>query len=81
MMIKVTTKERYDEICYNYLHQKFHVASDCEIQVEDISTFRIRVLVRDVPLEINNNMLKELFQNFGNVSRVSYMRKKYTNNK
>ena len=37
MMIKVTSKERYDEICYSYLHQKFLVASGCEIQVMDLS--------------------------------------------
>ena len=31
MMIKATSKERYDEICYSHLHQKFRVASSCEI--------------------------------------------------
>ena len=54
---------------------------DHVIQVEDISTYRTRVLVKSVPLEIDNEMLKDLFGKFGNVSRVSYMRKNYNNNK
>ena len=81
LMIKVTTKEKYNEICYNFSHRKIPVAADHVIQVEDISTFRIRVLVRDVPLEVNNDTLKELLEKFGEVSKISYMRKKYKCNK
>ena len=76
IMIKVTSKEKYNEICYNFLNKKIMVTADHVIQVEDISIYRTRVLVRDVPLENNNDMLKDMFQIFGNVSRIIYMRKK-----
>ena len=51
------------------------------IQVEDILTYRLRVLVRDVPFEVKNEWLKDLLENYGEVSKIDYMRRRHKHGK
>ena len=54
LMIKFTTEERYNDIIDNFTYRNITIAPGTVIQVEDISTFKQRVLVRDVPFEVTN---------------------------
>ena len=78
---KFTTEERYNFIVDNFTYRNITIAPGTVIQVEDISTFKQRVLVRDVPFEVTNDVLKALMEDYGEVIEIKYMRKKHKNGK
>ena len=81
IMIKVTNASKYNFICDNKLDKHFTVAPGHVIQVEDLSSYRVRVILDFVPFEITNESLTKLLENYGEVGRVDYIRKRYRNNK
>ena len=81
LMIKVTNAARYNYICDNLLGSKFTVAPGHVIQVEDLSSYRVRVLFNFVPFELTNECLRKLLEDYGEVGRVDYMRKNFRNDR
>ena len=79
LMIKVTNATRYNYICDNLLDRKFTVAPGHVIQVEDLSSYRVRVLFNFVPFELTNECLRKLLEDYGEVGRFDYMRKSFRN--
>ena len=69
-MIKVSTFERYNEICENYVGQLIPIDENIEIRIEDVSTYKNRVHMKFVPFELGNNGLKILLENFGKVENI-----------
>ena len=70
LMIKFTTDERYNFIVDNFTYRNITIAPGTVVQVEDISTYRQRVLVRDVPFEVTNDVLKALMEDYGEVTKI-----------
>ena len=79
IMIKVTNASKYNFICDNLLDKHFTVAPGHVIQVEDLSSYRTRVMLDFVPFEISNESLCKLLEDYGGVGRVDFIRKRYRN--
>ena len=79
IMIKVTKSAKYNFICDNLLDKHFTVAPGHVIQIEDLSSYRVRVVLDFVPFELTNECLFNLLENYGEVGRVDYIRKTYRN--
>ena len=81
IMIKVTNSAKYNFICDNLLDQHFTVAPGHVIQIEDLSSYRVRVILDFVPFELTNESLFKLLENYGEVGRVDFIRKRYRNDR
>ena len=69
-MLKVTTEEKYQYICENFTQSEIVVEPGDEIEVSDISSYRTRVKVNDVPFELDDNTLKVILNHYGKVEKV-----------
>ena len=79
IMIKVTNAAKYNFICDYLLDKHFTVAPGHVVQVEDLSSYLTRVMLDFVPFELTNESLCKLLENYGEVGRVDFIRKKYRN--
>lgn len=70
LIVKLNSSERYDEICEVYCGIEIAVTEDIKIKVEDLSTYRSYVTVRNVPFEMSDYMLTDIFSKYGNVNYV-----------
>ena len=64
-LLKLNTEEKYQEICDNFTASNIIVAPGVVIEVNDISAYRTRIVVRDIPFELNENIIKQVFGQFG----------------
>ena len=64
LMIKVSTAAKYKYICDNLIGEKFTVASGHVIQIEDLSSYRVRVILSGVPFELTNDSVSKLLSNY-----------------
>ena len=81
-IFKVTSKERYDDICLRFTGRDILLEHDLTIRVDDISTPGTMVELMRVPLNLTNDQLKILLSKFGNVNKCqSYFHRfgKYSN--
>ena len=69
-ILKVDNEERYRLICENFTEMQLTVEPGVMIEVTDISSYRIRVLVRDVPFEVDNEKLRRLLSYYGHVEKI-----------
>ena len=67
-LFKVTSYERYKDICAKFSGSELEIEKGYRVQVEDISSNNIRVFVSKVPFEVNNNILTKIFEKFGEVN-------------
>ena len=79
IMIKVTNAAKYNFICDNLLDKHFTVAPCHVIQVEDLSSYRTRVMLDFVPFELTNESLCKLLENYGEVGRIDFRCKRDRN--
>ena len=68
-LLKVTTEEKYQDICDNHLGE-YTLSPGVVIEVNDISCYKPRVSVKDVPFEITSEILKQMFSCYGSVDKV-----------
>ena len=76
-MLKVSTEQKFRHICDNFIGRDINVLPGYVIKIEDISTYRLRVLVKDVPFEVTNECLRELLSDYGEVGRIDFLRRKH----
>ena len=69
-LLKVDNEARYLNICENYTEMQMNVEPGVVIEVSDISSYRSRVVVRDVPFEVGNEKLKLLLSQYGHVEKI-----------
>ena len=67
-LFKVTSYERYKDICARFSGSELEIEKGYRVQVEDISSNNTRVFVSKVPFEVSNNMLIKVFEKFGKVN-------------
>ena len=67
-LFKVTSYERYKDICARFSGSELEIEKGYRVQVEDISSNNTRVFVSKVPFEVSNNMLTKVFEKFGKVN-------------
>lgn len=80
-ILKVTTAERYESICENFVGRDIPIGYGNIIQVDDISSYGTMVEISRVPFEISNEILTNMLKKFGDVYKCqSYYRRfgKYT---
>ena len=68
-IFKVTTEERYENICKNYLGKEIEIEPGFKFQVDDISANKTRVCITRVPFEVNNDMLQDMLKKYGKVHK------------
>ena len=69
-MLKLNT-EKYQEICDNFTASNITVEAGVVIEVNDISSYRTRVVVRDIPFELSEDTLKLILGQYGKVERIN----------
>ena len=75
-LFEVRNKETYDRICEQFTGKDISIDKFNVIQVDDISTLGTRVEISRVPFAIDNNMLKMILQNYGEIYKCqNYCRK------
>ena len=71
-IVKVTSGERFEYTCSNFIGRNIRIRSGYIVQVEDVSTYKTRISLTNVPFEMNNEMVKELFERYGKVVKCQY---------
>ena len=66
-IVKVSSKNRYENICKNYTGRDYVLDHHHVIRFEDISSYGTRIQVSRVPMEIDNETLSKVFSKFGEV--------------
>ena len=69
-LLKIKSEAKYNFICENFTRRRIVITPDLEIEVTDISTYRHRVIVKDIPFEVNFETLKKIFSLYGEVDKV-----------
>ena len=70
-LLKLNTEEKYQEICDNFTASNITVEAGVVIEVNDISSYRTRVVVRDIPFELSEDTLKLILGQYGKVERIN----------
>ena len=70
-LLKLNTEEKYEEICNNFTASNISVAPGIVIEVNDISSYRTRIVVKDIPFELSEDMLKLILGEYGKVEKVN----------
>ena len=68
-IFKVTTKQRYDDICSKFTGRDIFIEQGHIIRVDDISTPGTMIELMHVPFDLCNDDLSILFGNFGTVNK------------
>ena len=76
-LFKVTSYDRYKDICTKFSGKELEVERGYRIRVEDISSTNTRVCVSKVPFEISNDVIKYLFGMYGQVQSCEDYHKRY----
>ena len=70
LIVKLNSYEKYKEICEEFCGKEISVSDNIKIRVEDLSTYQTYVTVRNVPFEMSDFLLKDIFSRYGTVSYV-----------
>ena len=70
LIVKLNSYEKYSEICEEFGGKEISVSDNIKIRVEDLSTYQTYVTVRNVPFEMSDFLLKDIFSRYGTVSYV-----------
>ena len=70
ILIKVDNEDRYRAICENFTDMQMNVEPGVVIEVNDISSYRTRVVAKDVPFEIDDEKLNKILSKFGHVEKI-----------
>ena len=68
-IFKVTTQDRYNDICERFTGRDIFLERGHTIRVDDISTKGTLVEIERVPFDINNEQLKILLSKYGEVNK------------
>ena len=75
-LFEVSKKEIYDRICEQFTGRDIPLGNNNVIQVDDISSYGTRIEISRVPFMIENNMLKIILQQYGEIYKCqNYYRK------
>ena len=73
ILFKVATKETYDRICNEKTFENIEVGQNEAIAVvEDISSYRTKVLIRNIPFEISCDEILGFLEDYGEIHRHMY---------
>ena len=70
-IFKITTNDRFEYTCANFIGWNINIRRGYTVQVEDVSTYKTRVSLTNVPFEMNNDLVKELFEKYGSKTLVT----------
>ena len=75
-IFKVTTQQRYDDICERFTGRDILLEPGYTIRVDDISTKGTLVEIERVPFDVSNKQLEILLSKYGEVNKCqSYFHK------
>ena len=57
---KLSSYELYSSICENYQGRTYTVDGNTTVQIEDVSTYKLKVLMKNVPFELSNPSVKRI---------------------
>ena len=69
-MVKVETSTRYEYIVNTFVGQEIVLDENNKIIIDDISSYKNRVIVKYVPWEFDNGVLKRLLERYGRVENI-----------
>ena len=67
--VKFTTASVYEYICNNH-HGDIIPVNDIEVKLEDVSTYTIKVTMKNIPFEFPNAQLKRILESYGTVRKI-----------
>ena len=76
-IFKVTTQERYEDICERFTGRDIFLERGYTIRVDDISTKGTLVEIERVPFDVSNEQLKILLSKYGEVNKCQTYFHKY----
>ena len=76
-LFEVETKELYDTVCEQFTGRDIPISHGCVIQVDDISSYGTKIELSRVPLQVSNDMIRNVLQKYGEVYKVQNYYKKY----
>ena len=77
IMLKLHTFFVYNRLVKEFVGKKITLDNEHEIELEDLSTYKNRVRIQKVPMEIEDDTLKCLLERFGTVENISTTYKKF----
>ena len=60
--VKLSSYESYSSICENYQGRTYTVDGNTTVQIEDVSTYKLKVLMKNVPFELSNPSVKPILE-------------------
>ena len=69
-VVKVKTSTRYAYIVENFVGQEIVLDENNTILIDDVSSYKNRVVVKYVPWEFDNNVLKNILGRYGRVENI-----------
>ena len=70
--LKLSTEGRYNHICENYIGKQYSLEPGHLIEIEDLSSFRTKVHIKDILYEMTENMLKNCLEQYEDVTNMCY---------
>ena len=69
-MLKISSYPRYQKLCRDFVGQTISLDDKHVIQVDDLSSYKDRVRVTNVPFELHNHVLQKLLSRYGKVENI-----------
>ena len=70
--VKFSNEEIYNDIVSTYNAQIFNLSENTSVQLLDISTYKIKVSIKNVPFEVPNTVLWNILQKHGKVESINF---------
>ena len=80
VMVKLRNQMTYDELCLRFANETLDIEDGdrkLKVRVEDLSTYRTKVIVRNVPFELTDFMLRDILVDYGEVHRINQCTRQY----
>ena len=68
--VKFKTESVYRHVCDNYHGKSYWYGETTELQIYDISTYSIRVEIKNVPFELSNSYVEKVLNFYGTVNKI-----------
>ena len=62
----------YNDVCTKHHGKYFTIDGETKVQLLDVSSYLIKVSMKNVPFELNNQHLEQLLEKYGKVRRVLF---------
>ena len=76
-LLKVSTSNTYQRLCNDFVGKTLIIDNNSEFELDDMSTYKNRVRVTNVPFEMDSDVLKCLLERYGRVENITTSYKRY----